>query len=140
MDISKQEQKPIETASIGNPYEWSGTRIIEQRTINVLSAFIIGIIAVIGGTLYSGALLLLQNVLHVPSGGVGILAFVILGMLLMLALLILACVAWIRGMSSTALMGILIGAAVGAAFGAWVDSQMKKRERERVQKNTAQPE
>ena len=50
MEILKQEEqrrKPKEPASISEAYEWSNTRVMEQTTINVLSATIIGTIAII---------------------------------------------------------------------------------------------
>ena len=117
----EHQQKPIESAGTDNSYEWSFMRIAEGVTTNVVSAIIIGSLAIISGTVYAGWTLLLI-VLHTPDGLIGILAFILLGAILMLIVLIVAVIAWFRGTSSAALVGMLIGAMIGAALGAAIDS------------------
>jgi hypothetical protein len=123
MDSPKQEQvqKPPAPASTDDAYEWSFIRVAEGVMTNVVSFLIIGLLGIFGGLIYAAALLVL-NVLHTPSGLIGILAFILLGAVLMLIILGIAIVAWFRGMSSAALMGMAIGAIVGAAIGAAIDS------------------
>lgn len=123
MDASKQKQQQllIESATTAKPYEWSYVRVAEQTVINVVSAIIIGGGALVLGLIYAGWLLLL-NVWHTPAGLEGILAFVLLGAVLMLIMLVVVVVAWVRGMSSAALGGMVIGAMIGAAIGAAIDS------------------
>lgn len=62
------------------------------------------------------------NVLHLPAGLVGILAFILLGAVIMLIILGVVVVAWFRRMSSATLAGMVISAIVGAAIGAAIDS------------------
>src|SRR5260370_8633356 len=123
MDTSKQEQqqKFIGAAETDRGYEWSYIRVAEGVTINVVTAVVIGIGAIILGVVYAGWALLL-NVWHAPAGFIGILAFILLGAVIMLLILIVFIVAWIRGMSSAIMAGMLIGAMVGAAIGAAIDS------------------
>jgi xanthine/uracil/vitamin C permease (AzgA family) len=151
MDTSKQKQQPwTESAIAAEPYEWSYMRVAEGTVINVVSAAIIGIGAIILGSIYAAAWALLVNVLHTPDGLVGILAFVLLGAVLMLIILVIMIVAWFRRMSSAVLAGMLIGAVIGAAIGAaigsgkwksdwkfdWAEGAPKAQE----QKNTAKTE
>lgn len=123
MDTLKQEQqqKLIGAADTDNSYEWSSMRVVEQTVINVVSAAIIGTGAIIAGAIYAAWVLLL-SALHTPDGLVGILAFVLLGAVLMLLILIVVIVAWFRRMSSATLAGIVIGAMVGGLIGAALDS------------------
>jgi hypothetical protein len=123
MDTLKQTQQqqssgPTETDTA---YEWSYMRVAEGVTTNVVSAVIIGGLAILGGAVYAGWTLVL-NALHTPSGIVGMLAFILLGAVLMLVILGVVIVAWIRGTSTATLAGIMIGAIVGAAIGAAIDS------------------
>lgn len=87
---------------------------------------------------------MLLNVWHAPSGLVGILAFILLGAVLMFIILVIAIIAWFRRMSSATLVGMLIGAAIGAAIdsGKWKIDWEKTvaKAKEEVQKNTAKTE
>jgi Na+/proline symporter len=123
MDRPKQaqQQMPVESAENENAYEWSYIRVAEGVTTNVVSAVIIGGLAILSGVIYAGWALVL-SALHAPSGIVGILAFILLGAVLMFVILVIVIVAWLRGMKSTALAGMLIGAIVGAAIGASIDA------------------
>jgi len=104
-----------------NTYEWSYMRVAEGVTINVVSAVLISVLGIILGVIYGGWTLLL-NVWHAPAGLIGILAFILLGAVLVLIILVLVIVAWFRGMSSATLAGMMLGAIVGAAIGAVIDS------------------
>ncbi len=117
----EQQQKPMETTATDHSYEWSYMRVAEAVTTNVVSAVIIGLGAIILGTVY-GAWALVLSALHTPSGLVGVLALILLGAMLMLAILVVAIIAWFRGTSSATLMGMLLGAMIGAAIGAAIDS------------------
>lgn len=122
MDTLKQEQKQklIKAADTEKPYGWSSMRVLEQTVSNVVSATIIGTGAIILGLIYAGWVLLL-SVWHTPDGLVGILAFVLLGAVLMLLILVVVIVAWFRRMSSATLAGIVIGAMIGGMIGAAMD-------------------
>jgi len=126
MVTSKQEQQQnlVKSTNASEEYEWSYIRVAEHVTINVVSAAIIGTGAILGGAVYAGWTLLL-NVLHAPSGLIGILAFVLLGAVLMLLILVVVIVAWIRGIKSATLAGMLLGAVIGAAIGSAIDSGKK---------------
>lgn len=121
MDTSNQKQKLAEAPAPDQPYEWSYIRVAEATVINVISAVIIGTWAIILGLIYAGWTLLLKG-LHTPAGLVGILAFILLGAVLMLIILVVVIIAWFRRVSSATLVGMLIGAMVGAAIGAAIDS------------------
>jgi hypothetical protein len=121
MDTAKHEQQLVKSTA-EKPYEWSVIRVAESTVINVVSAAIIGVGAIILGSMYAAAWALLVNVLHTPDGLVGILAFILLGAALVVIILIVMVVAGLRKMSSAALAGMLIGAMVGAAIGAAIVS------------------
>src|SRR5713101_2964745 len=123
MNTSKQEQqqKFIGAIDTDKPYEWSYIRVAEGIVTYVVSAAIIGSGAIFVGVIYAGWLLLL-SALHTPAGIVGILAFILLGAVLVLLSLGIAIVAWFRHMSSATLAGMVLGAVVGAAIGAAIDS------------------
>jgi xanthine/uracil/vitamin C permease (AzgA family) len=148
MDTSKQEQqqKFIGASDTNKGYEWSYIRVAEGVTIIVVSATIIGAAGIFLGLVYAGWTLLL-NVWHAPAGLVGILAFALLGAVLMLITLAVVIVAWFRRMSSATFIGMMIGAAVGAAIGAAIDSGKWKIDLAKwkvdlaqEQKNAAKPE
>lgn len=121
MNASKQEQQQSVKSAADQPYEWSYIRVAEATVTNVVSAAIISAGALVVGLIYAGWLLLL-NVWHAPAGLVGILAFILLGAMLMLIVLGFVIVAWFRHMNSATLAGMLIGAMVGAAIGAAIDT------------------
>jgi len=126
MEASKQEQqKLIGSADTEAAYEWSYMRVAEGTGTNVVSAAVIGTGGIFLGLIYAAWTLLL-NVLHAPAGLVGILAFILLGAVLMLIILVLMIVAWFRRLSSPTLAGMLLGAMVGAALGAAIASKQWK--------------
>lgn len=89
MNTLKQEQrqKLVQHADTDKPCEWSYIRVAEGTVINVVSAAIIGIVAIILGSIYAAGWALLVNVLHIPAGLVCILAFILLGAVVMLIIL-----------------------------------------------------
>ncbi len=97
------------TSASEEQYEWSFVRVSEQVTINVVSAFIIAIGGIILATFWQGGSLLLQSLLHVPSELSGIIAFVLLGMVLMLLLIIGAIILFIKGLSPKMVLGMFLG-------------------------------
>ena len=117
----EQQQKPMETIATDNSFEWSYIRVAEAVTTNVVSAVIIGLGAVILGVVY-GTWVLVLSALHTPDGLIGILGLLLLGATLMLVVLVVAIIAWVRGMSSATFIGMLLGAMIGAAIGAAIDS------------------
>lgn len=117
----EQQQKSREAADTDKPYEYSPLRVAEGVTINVVSAVLIGLGAIILGAAYAGWALVL-SALHTPDGLVGVIALILLGAMLLLIILVVAIVAWIRGMSSAALSGMLLGAMIGASIGAAIAS------------------
>ena len=55
MNTSKQDQQQsVEPADIDNVYEWSYIRVAEGVTTNVVSAILIGSLAILSATVYAG--------------------------------------------------------------------------------------
>jgi Na+/proline symporter len=128
MDASKQTQQQEvnkatdKAAATEAPYEWSFTRVAEGVTINVVSAFLIAIGAVLLGATYS-LLALLLTLWHLPGAIIASLALVLLGAVLGIIFLVIAVIAWLRGTKSSLVAGMLLGALIGAAVGAAMNSK-----------------
>src|SRR5690242_19902369 len=102
MNSLKQEQRMVsETAKTDKGYEWSYVQVAEEVVTTVVSAAIIGGAGIFLGLVYAGWTLLL-NVWRAPAGLIGILAFVLLGAVLIVIILGVVIVAWFRRMSSAA--------------------------------------
>lgn len=117
--VQTEQQQAVKAAD--KAYEWSYQRIVESITINVVSALLIGLGAVFLGALY-GVGTLVASALHTPNGLLGIAALVFLGGILTLVILGIVVFAWIRGLSSATVAGMLLGALVGGLIGAAIDA------------------
>jgi len=117
MEINKQRQVQAaeHTAKTEQDYTWSTTRIAEGVMINVVTFLFIALLGLFGGMIYAAWLLVL-NLLHTPSGLIGILAFILLGAVLMLIALVAALILWLRGTRSRVAAGMVIGALIGASM------------------------
>jgi Na+/proline symporter len=128
MDALKQTQRQEvnkatdKAAAPEASYEWSFTRVAEGVTINVVSAFLIAIGAVLLGATYS-LLALLLTLWHLPGAIIASLALVLLGAVLGIIFLVIAIIAWLRGTKSSLVAGMVLGALIGAAIGAAMNSK-----------------
>jgi multidrug efflux pump subunit AcrB len=113
MDTLKQtqQQEMSKAADTETPYEWSFTRVTEGITINVVSAFLIAIGAVLLEAIYS-VLALLLTLWHLPGGIIASLALVLLGAILGIIFLAIALIAWLRGTKSSLVAGMVLGALI----------------------------
>jgi hypothetical protein len=56
-----QQSELVRSADTGKKYEWSYMRVVEGFAINVVSAVIIGGLAILSGVVYAGWTLLLRE-------------------------------------------------------------------------------